>query len=72
MSELTLIQMREQRTLFLDKRTEKTYYINNLYSEHEVNHIRVIYLVSTDGKHKQQFSDYYFFHLLHLNQIKQL
>jgi len=37
-----------------------------------VNHIRVIYLVSTDGKHKQQFSDYYFFHLLNLNQIKQL
>lgn len=72
MSELTLIQMREQRTLFLDKRNEKTYYINNLFSEQKVNHIRVIYLVSTDGKHKQQFSDYYFFYLLYVNQIKQL
>jgi len=71
-AELTLIQMREQKILFFDNKHRNTYFIKNMVSEHEVNHIRVIYLVSTDGRHSQSFSDYYFFQLLSSGSIKQL
>jgi len=69
---LTLIQMREQQTLFYDTVMEKTYYIKNIISEHEVNHVRVIYLISTDTTSTQSFSDFYFFQLLSDGSIKQL
>lgn len=72
MSELSLIKMKELRTLFFDEKLKKTYIINHLVLDYNVNHVRVIYLVSTDGTHKQQFTDYYFFSLLRLGQIKQL
>ena len=72
MSELSLIKMRELKTLFFDYKLKKTYFINKLVSDCRVNHVRVIYLVSTDGTHKQQFTDFYFFSLLQKQQIKQL
>jgi hypothetical protein len=72
MSELSLIKMRELKTLFFDYKLQKTYTINKLVSDYDVNHVRVIYLVSTDGTHKQQFTDFYFFSLLQIGQIKQL
>jgi hypothetical protein len=72
MSELSLIKMRELKTLFFDYKLQKTYTITKLVSDYDVNHVRVIYLVSTDGTHKQQFTDFYFFSLLQIGQIKQL
>ena len=69
---LTFIQMREQQTLFYDNIMQKTYFIKNIVSEHEINHVRVLYLESTDGTHKQSFSDFYFFALLDSGSIKQL
>jgi hypothetical protein len=72
MSELSLIKMRELKTMFFDCKLQKTYIINKLVSDYDVNHVRVIYLVSIDGTHKQQFTDFYFFSLLQIGQIKQL
>lgn len=72
MSELSLIKMRELKIMFYDCKIQKTYIINKLISDYNVNHVRVIHLVSTDGSHKQQFTDGYFFTLLQLGQIKQL
>lgn len=72
MSQLTLIQMRAQQVLFFDNKTQNTYYINNIISEHRTNHIRVIYMQQVRGGHKQQFTDYFFFKLLESGSIKQL
>jgi hypothetical protein len=72
MSELSLIKMYVLKTMFFDCKLQKTYFINKLISDYDVKHVRVIYLVSTDGTHKQQFTDFYFFSLLQIGQIKQL
>jgi hypothetical protein len=72
MNELTLIKMQELQILFFDTKNQKKYSIYNLLSEHKITHVRVIYMISTDGLHKQQFSDYYFFKLLQTGKIYQL
>ncbi len=68
----SLIRKKNERTLFYDKKTNYTYYINKIIGEHKTNHVRVIYMVAVDGNHKQQFTDFYFFQLLECGQIKEV
>jgi hypothetical protein len=65
----TFIQMRNDRTTFLDLKTNKVYRIEKIISEHNINHIRVLLMVSNDGKHKPQYSDYFFDFLLQTKQL---
>ncbi len=69
MIEKTFIQMRNDRTPFLDIKTNKVYRIDKIISEHNTNHIRVLLMVSNDGKHKPQYSDYFFEFLLQTKQL---
>lgn len=72
MKPTTLIKKRNEAVLFYDIKTQLNYKITKLFSEHEVNHITVIYLSAVNGKHKQQFSDYYFRQLIEDKQIIEL
>ncbi len=68
----TFIQMRNERTMFLDTKTNKKYRIEKVFSEHNTNHIRVLYLISEDGRTKAQMTDNFFNFLVETKQfIKQ-
>jgi len=66
---MTIIQMRNERTIFLDTKLSKQFYIDKIYSEHKINHVKVIYMKSICGKHKAQFTDVYFDYLVNTKQL---
>ena len=66
---MTIIQMRNERTLFFDVKFNQYFYIVQLFSEHKINHVKVIYMKSICGKFKQQFTDGFFDYLLSSKQL---
>jgi hypothetical protein len=66
---MTIIQKRNERTLFFDVKFNQYFFIDKIFSEHKVNHCKVIYMKSICGKFKQQFSDTYFDFLCSTNEL---
>lgn len=67
---MTLNQHKTNGTTFFDKRRCLPFKIYKIFADHKVNHVRVIYMRSVDGKHKQQFTEIYFNALLLDGQIE--
>lgn len=55
--------------VIFDIKHNKNYFITKLYSEQKVNHCIIVTMLSTDLKHKQQFSNEYFLKLVKAGQL---
>ena len=69
---MTLLQFKNNGTLFYDEARRQTFRIYKIVSEHKVVHERVVYMVSIDKQHQQQFTATFFLKLIQSGKIKQL
>ena len=67
---MSLNHYKNNGTTFFDKKLCLAFVIYKIFADHKVNHTRVIYMRSVDGKHRQQFTEGYFNKLVSTGEIE--